>query len=316
MDPEDEAWSLIHALKDCNMSTDKQLRPKCGNPQCCSTEISLQECSYICNKCGTMADRFIDPGAEWRYFGNNDTRGKDPSRCGMPNNDLLPEGSLSTYVGLTSGKCNKHLMQITRYQLWNSMPYKERSLFNAIDHLTVKAVNYGVSPIIIDEAKVLYKRVCELQLSRGDNRTGLLASSIYIACKNNKVPRSAKEIADMFGIKTTTITRNCKKFQELMNLKLDSSLPSDYVGRFCSQLQLDAEMHAMCIKIVKRIQEDRLMVENSPPSIVAGCIFLVTTLGKSSLCKKQIAETCGVSEVTVNKCFKKITSLKESLFQV
>eukprot|EP00798_Chlamydomonas_sp_ICE-L_P019696 gene19696-26387_t len=315
MESEEAAWSLIGALRECNIGDGAPNLVECSNHACRSADVTLQDSSYICNKCGTMMDRFIDQGAEWRYFGNNDTKGKDPSRCGMPNSDLLPEGSLSTYVGMSSGKCNKNLMRITRYQLWNSMPYKERSLFNAIEHLTVKAVNCGVCPSIIDEAKVLYKRVFEMQLSRGDNRTGLLASSIYIVCKNNKVPRSAKEIADMFHVKTTTITRNCKKFQELMNIKLESSLPSDYVSRFCSQLQIDQDLQSICIKVVQRIQENKLMTDNSPPSIVAGTIYFVCAQHNVSVAKKLIADTCGVSEVTVNKCYKTIFGMKDFLCQ-
>jgi transcription initiation factor TFIIB len=293
---EDEAFSLIAALQDCTLkSPDKRCQ--------CNTDDS-----YVCSKCGTVFDRFLDHGAEWRYFGNNDNHGKDPSRCGMPNNDLLPVGSLSTFVGLANGKCNKHMMNIARYQLWNSMPYKERTLFNAIDHLTVKAVNSGICPSIIDEAKVLYKRVCDVHRSRGDNRTGLLASSIYVACKNNHVPRSAKEIGEMFGIATTTITRNCKKFQELMNINLESSLPMHYVARFCSHLQLEQELQAECAKVVKHVHDNRLIPSSSPPSIVAGCIRFVTVLHKAPITKKQIAEACGVSAVTVAKCCRLVSS--------
>lgn len=257
--------------------------------------------------------------AEWRYFGNTDGKGcKDPARCGLPTNDLLPTSSMSTFVGMAGpSKFYKDVANITRYQLWNSMPYKERSLFCAIDHLTVRAVNNGISQSIIDDAKILFKRIHEQHISRGNNRTGLLASSIYVACKNNKVPRSAHEIAEMFGVQTTTITRNCKKFQEILQLKLACSTPIDYVSRFCSQLPIENKVKDTCMQVVTRMQDAGLMTDNSPTSAVSGAIYLVCDIeGLTTISKKDVARVCGVSEMTVNKCYNKLLPFKEHLLNV
>jgi transcription initiation factor TFIIIB Brf1 subunit/transcription initiation factor TFIIB len=38
---------------------------------------------------------------------------------------------------------------------------------------------------------------------------------MYVACKRANVPRSAKEMAKMFHIQSSTMTRGCKRFQEV-----------------------------------------------------------------------------------------------------
>ena len=312
---DDELWQLFKAFGKRETAGPRE---RCFNEACLSACIALDGCNYVCCKCGTLQGRFIDAGAEWRYFsGEGGSAYRDPSRCGMPTNDFMPEGSMSTFVGAaTSAKNYRDIARITRYQMWNSMPYKERSMCNAIDHLTVRAVNSGISQVIIDEAKVLFKRICELHISRGDNRTGILASSIYVACKNNKVPRSAKEIATMFTTTTNVITRNCKKFQEVLQLRLACSMPCDFVHRFCSQMQLDVRARDACIGVVDRVQEFGLFTECSPTSVVAGAIFLVCEHQEKHVDKKNLAAVCGVSEITVTKVYKKLAALKEYLFFV
>ena len=44
--------------------------------------------------------RVIDDGAEWRFYGVDDNRSEDPTRCGMPTNNTFfnsPICELNTY---------------------------------------------------------------------------------------------------------------------------------------------------------------------------------------------------------------------------
>lgn len=312
------AWDLLSQLHGSGAKAlcgpDVEDVIVCGH--CKSTEVVVDDAAYVCAACNAMLGRFIDQGAEWRTFaGSENAKQRDPSRCGLPMNDLMPQGSMSTFVGTGGGGRGNYrdLARISKYQLWSAMPYRERSLFHAIEQLTVKAVNSGIPQIIIDEAKVLYKRLTESCVSRGENRSGLLASSIYVACKNNKVPRSAREIAVMFGIDAAVITRNCKKFQEVMHLRLCSSSPTDFVMRFCTHLKLSEDLQRACAELVDTIQRQELMRGSSPPSVVAGCIayLVANSKFKDTVTKKEVADVCGVSEVTIGKCMKKLQSCME-----
>ena len=52
----------------------------------------------ICSNCGYFSGIKIDSGAEWRYYGSEDSKSNDPNRCGMPTNSLLPEFSLGSVI--------------------------------------------------------------------------------------------------------------------------------------------------------------------------------------------------------------------------
>jgi transcription initiation factor TFIIB len=272
---------------------------------CTTEDVVLDDGNYVCRSCGDLISRFIDTGAEWRYYGWDDSKGNDPTRCGLPTNELLPDSSLGSVIGYSNNE--SHDIRIMRkYHMWNSMTYKERTLYNVFDTLTVNSVNNGLSKSIIDDAKMLYKKISEMKISRGENRNGLIASSIYMSCKRNKVPRSAKEIAKIFNLKTTTMTKGCKKFQDIMKLKMDSTNPDDFIARFCSKLNMTTEMKDLCKKIIIKSSELGIVSENTPPSIAAGAIYMCNMMYNWNISKKELSEACEISQVTISKCYKKI----------
>lgn len=313
LDEDDSIWDLLRVFKCPVRKKDapQQVSDMCSF--CEEDEVQLEDGNYVCRRCGTLSSRFIDSSAEWRYYGFDDNKNSDPTRCGMPASELLPDSSLGSVIGYTSNE-SPDMRIIRKFHLWNSMTYKERSLYNIFDMLTVNALNNGIPKSIIEEAKMLYKKISELKISRGDNRSGLIASSIYMSCKTNKVPRSTKEIAKIFNIKPTVMTKGCKKFQEIMKLNMDSTNPDDFVSRFCSKLELDNDRRDLCKRVLKRADDLSIVSENTPPSIAAGSIYLCSVVAGWGLSKKDLSDACEISQVTISKCYKKLAVHAEAIF--
>ena len=308
---DDEIWSLLESLS-CDNKPDENIHIRCGKSDCNSLEFVIDETDSVCVKCGTIQSKKIDLGAEWRYYGFDDNKSSNPTRCGMPTNEFLPKSSLGSVIGIEKNSSNFYqIARIRKYHMWNSMPYKERSLYAVISGLDIKASNGGISQSIIEDAKGLYKKISETKITRGANRNGLIASSIYMSCKNNNVPRSAKEIATIFNLDITTMTRGCKKFHEIMKqTKVVCTSPSDFIIRFCSKLN-KPDIVDTCIHIVKMADYYSIVSENAPPSIAAGSIYLCCHVYKHNVTKKNISKACEISEVTINKCYKKLEAYKD-----
>lgn len=320
----DDLWSMLSLFKqgdDCSQGSDESQDAQCDLSgrdgrlciHCQSDDIILEESIYTCRSCGSINERFIDMTAEWRYYGSEDTKSSDPTRCGMPVNQLLPESSLGSVIGRNI-KESYEMKLIRKYHMWNSMSYKERSLYNIFDNITVNAVNNGIATSIIEEAKMFYKKVSESKISRGENRSGLIASSIYMSCKSNKVPRSTKEIAKIFNLKPKTMTKGCKKFQDVMKLNVESTCADDFIQRFCSKLGLDNEIRDLCRQIVAKADDLCIVSENTPPSISAGSIYLCNIVCNLGISKKDMATACELSQVTLSKCYKKLYDHRSLLF--
>jgi len=304
--------TTIGASASANTNTRARSENKAMCDYCFSDQVCLEEGNFCCKACHSIVGRYIDQSAEWRFYGCDDNKGADPTRCGMPTSDLLPDSSLGAMIGYSYNE-SYDVRLMRKYQMWNSMPYRERNLYNIFDALTNSAINNGISKSIIEEAKMLYKQVSESRISRGDNRSGLIASSIYISCKNNKVPRSCKEIAKIFNLKTTTMTRGCKKFAELMKLNMASSTADDFISRFCSKLGLDTEQKDMCKHVIKKAEEFSIVSENTPPSVAAGTIYMCNMICEWGIGKQTLSDSCDISQVTINKCYKKMVVYKKML---
>lgn len=309
---DENLWDTFKKEKEVNSPmTDNNLNEFCSH--CDNYSIVTENNIVVCKTCGVIQSMTFDTSAEWRYYGNDDNKYIDPTRCGLPTNELLPESSLGSIVAYKYDE-SYDMKKIRNYHGWNAMPYKERSLYNVFDSIQLRAINSGIPSCIIEEAKIMYKSISETQISRGANRKGIIASCIYKACKLKNVPRSAKEIADIFQLNVTNMTRGCKKFDEIMNINkktnnnisLSNSDSNNYVKRFCSYLNISDDIYEICNFVCESAEKYYLVSENTPPSIAAGSIYLVCNVLKINISKKDISHNCKISEVTISKCYKRL----------
>lgn len=305
----DNCWNLLDDFKNeiHEIENPSKAPDVCS---CGSTETIIEDTMQICKKCCAVLGRVIDNTAEWRYYGTDDNRDGDPSRCGLPTNSLLPKSSLGSMIG-GSKRDNIDIKRIRMYQLWNSMPYDERTLWSVFEKLTSNTVNNGIPQKVIDDAKVLYKKASEKKISRGDNKEGLIASCIYHSCLINNVPRSSKEIASMFNISPVVLNRGNSRFQTLLKINVSSCGPEDFISRFGSKLSMKMDDIEKCKKLVKFLEKNEIMSDNSPTSSAAGILYYYSISENLGYNKKQLSIACNVSEVTIVKNFKIICKYKE-----
>tara|TARA_Y100000817_G_scaffold309536_1_gene298826 strand:+ start:505 stop:1491 length:987 start_codon:yes stop_codon:yes gene_type:complete len=288
---------------------------------CCELKENYQNDNsmIICKVCKNVITNICD-NPEWRYYGSRDNKSSDPTRCGMPVNTLLPESSVGSSVSF--GSNSNSMYQIRKMQQWSGMPYKERSVYKVFLEIQNVCNRNGIPSKIINEAKSIYKIVSATKISRGTNRAGIIASCVYFACKECDVPRSSKEIADMFGITSNIMTKGVKKCQEIIHMdkknknrisKTKSTKPEDFINRFCNKLNIGENDTSDILQICNITVKNYIISENTPPSIASGCIYYFIKKKELDITKKNISDICKISEVTINKCCK-IIEEKDELF--
>jgi len=293
----------------------------------CQYSLEFSEEGFLTctnSKCGIIYKDIIDHSPEWRYYGADDNHQTDPTRCGMPVNPLLEESSYGCKV-LCIGKSSYEMQKIRRYTEWQSMPHKEKTQYEDFQRITTYANNAGISKKIIDDAKSYHKKISNYEQSfRGDNKDGLIAASIYISCRINNYPRTSKELATIFCLDITSATQGCKTAQTILN-KLENDMankdktlfcktkPEDFIERYCSKLSINNELTKLCQFIAIKIEKKNLMPENTPDAIAAGIIYFIANLCKLNVSKKEVRAVSEKSEVTINKCFKKLEKMVDEL---
>jgi transcription initiation factor TFIIB len=275
------------------------------------------------SQCAIIYTDVLDFGAEWRYYGADDNQSSDPTRCGMPSNPLLQESSLGIKV-LVDSKSSYEMRKIRRYTEWQSMPYREKSQYEDFQRITILADQGGIPKIIIDEAMRYHKKISETKTFRGLNRDGVIAATIYVAARINNYPRTAKEIATIFHLDNTSATRGCKNAVSIINelehemennekTALCNTTPMSFIDRYCSRLNINAELTRVCQFIANRIQAANMIPENTPHSIAAGIVYFVAQQCNLNVSKQSVNFVSEISEVTINKCYKKLEALRGQL---
>lgn len=280
--------------------------PTCTNPECC-----------------IMYRDVLDYSPEWRFYGAEDKNANDPTRCGNPINPLLVESSFGCKV-LCSNNSSYEMKKIRKWTEWQSMPHKEKSLYDEFQFITHMAQNSGIPKIFIDDAMVLHKDISEQKMFRGMNRDGIKAASIYISCRLNGCPRTAHEIAEIFKLDKTSATNGCSMAVNILHnieRNMDPSqktdlcvtLPSSFIDRYCSRMNFNKEMTMLAKFVTNKIEKNNIITDNIPHAIAAGVVYFVSQICGMNTNKVDIKNVSGVSEVTINKCYKKLDSIKDSL---
>ena len=324
---------------------DKDIKEREQNPTLTNDEV---ECVYyreprtncdVCNSplmvmdhdfptctnkaCGIMYKQVLDFSPEWSFYGADDKNGKDPARCGNPINPLLLESSFGCKV-MTNANSSFEMRKIRKWTQWQAMPHREKTLNEEFQFITVMARNAGIPKIFIDCAMEIHKDISEQKMLRGLNRDGIKAASIYISCRLNGCPRNAYEIAEIFNLDKASATNGCSMAVNILNnieRNVDPSLqtnlqeikPIAFIDRFACKLNFNKELIMLSKFVASKLDQLKLIDNNIPHAVASGVLYFVAQVCNLNLGKRDVKQVCGVSEVTINKCYKKIEVHREKL---
>ncbi len=272
-----------------------------------------------CTDCGLCTTQIFDENPEWSLY--EDGKGEGSVRCGPATNFFLPKSSLGTTI---SGKGYSVLKML---QTWNQMPYKERSLSDILQHLDQVCKKNNLPKSVIDNVKILYKQIHDLKydteekkdksvIIRGDNRTGIYGACVYYGAQLQGYSRQVKEIAAMLETSIKVITKGIRKFNDLMKKNnlintISSTTPNDHIERFCQKLKLKKEQVQQIKIISNNITRLYLASNHQPTSIAAGAILVYSNIYEVDIQKKTISEIFEISNVTIDKIYRKILPFRK-----
>lgn len=271
------------------------------------TIIDSEKGIIICKLCGDVISNMIDMEQEWNGDG-----GKDGVKSSMYVNALLPQSSIATTIHGVSSR-------ITTIHKWLGMPYHERSLNEVFREISNKCKEGKILKCIEDDAKIMYKNINDSKIiTRGSNRKSLIAACVFFACRKNNKIRSPKEIAHIFSLKYTEITKGCKTFMKLGKRTMDISFifakPEHFINRFKEDTKIKNEYAEQAIKIANNVEKICIASMHTPISIAAGAIYMMVMINGFKINKKDIADQFKISQVTISKAYKKIEKYFKILY--
>lgn len=255
----------------------------------------------ICSSCGTVVgNRVIDVGTEWRTFSDSNN---DPSRVGAAENPFL-ENDLSTTIGRSTG---------TEYHNHNAVSSTNRTLMGAMRDIHEIADRIGLPKTITDQAMGYFKKVHSEKRLRNKPRVAVASACMYLACRVENAARSLKEISTVSGVQMKDIARcfsTIKKTVGNQDAHVDSS---DFMSRFCSNLNLPIEVQRIATHIATVARERSLTDGRNPTSVAAAAIYMASQASDEKRSPREISEVAGCAESTIRHSYRIMLSKAKEL---
>ena len=273
----------------------------------------------FCGGCGfVIAERVDDSGPEWRSFSKDEY--DDKSRTGSPTSLAMHDMGLATIIDHAnkdvSGKPLSAYMKstINRLRTWDSRSQVHepvdrnfRQAFSELDRLKDKL---ALSDAIIEKTAYIYRKALDRGLVRGRSILGLLAASLYAACRDTETPRTLTDVANGINITRKDVSRSYRLLLRELDLNMPVVDPINFMSRIASEAGLSEKVKRRALTILKDASKMEITAGKDPMGLAASALYLSCVMSGENTTQRVIAQAAGVTEVTIrNRC----KGLKESL---
>ncbi|KAG5985097.1 hypothetical protein E4U55_001601 [Claviceps digitariae] len=287
----------------------------------------------VCQSCGVVVGtRIIDTRSEWRTFANDDHGGDDPSRVGGPQDEFVEGEQLATTVAFSESKAHKAL---SRTQNNANQDKGQKGLMEAYKLIVTYCETINMGQNVSNAAKHIFKLVDKHKFMKGKPQDVVIAGCIFIACRQNNVPRTFKEIFQLTRVSKKEVGRIFKHLQSFLQKLQDSdgegatglntvtSYENTSVGaedlcsRYVSQLGFKNQQKITKIsrELAEKANDISALAGRSPLSVAAACIYMACHLMREPRPSPPIAKQAGVSDGTVKTAYKHLFAAREQLIK-
>ncbi|MFL6423539.1 MAG: transcription initiation factor IIB family protein [Nitrososphaeraceae archaeon] len=272
----------------------------------------------ICKKCGMIvSDKVQDINRpEWRNTFDTVEINNRRSRTGIPTSLARSDMGLSTIIGRTdrdaSGRKIDAAMHATmqRLRTWDSRAHirtsSDISLIQAFNELDIVKDKLALPDAVVEKSAYIYRKAKSNGLTRGRTISGLVAASIYAACREMGTPRTLKDIAAAANINRKYLA----KAYRLLLIELDIKVPLvdqiKCIARVANKANLTEKTKRQAIRIMDEITQMQISAGKNPMGLAATILYLSCLKTGENKTQTDISQAAGVTEVTLRNRFKEL----------
>ena len=289
-------------------------------PECDGDIVGGERQERICADCGLVVEsQRIDAGPEWRAF---DAAERDrKSRVGSPTTNTLHDKGLSTTIGFDTTDAYGNTLdgrkrrQLHRLRTWNrrsrTEDSKDRNLRHALGEIDRMASALGLPDPVRETASVIYRRALDSDLLRGRSIEGMSTAALYAAARLERVARSIDEMETVSRVESLEIKRAYRYIDRELGLETPPAHPSEYVGRFASELDCAESTERLARDLIGTVVEEGVHSGKSPVGIAASALYAAGRLSDERLTQAAVSEAANVSKVTIRNRYREVLSVTE-----
>lgn len=297
-----------HSREESAVDPEHETQQEC--PECSASAIirSSDQGELICGECGLVLDETnIDHGPEWRAFDASERQQK--ARTGAPLTEMKHDRGLSTTIDWKDRDAHGQVIasekrnRLRRMRRWQKRIQTgsagDRNLQYALSEISRMASALGIPKATQEVASVVYRQALDNDLIRGRSIEAIASGSLYIACRQDGIPRNIAEMTEVSRIAQKDIVRAYRFLSRELNLEVQPADPTQYIPRFASALDLGENVQSKAREIIETCAEKGILSGKSPTGLAAAAIYAAALLCNEKRTQREVADVANTTEVTI-----------------
>jgi transcription initiation factor TFIIB len=231
----------------------------------------------------------------------------------MPTSYSTHDKGLSTGFRVERDAYGRKLSKSTSLQMWRLRKWQirsrvyssiDRNLAQAMAELTRLSDKLHLPVSIKEKAAIIYRKALNKGLVRGRSIAGIMAASLYAACRANRNPRSLHEISEASLVSRKDVARCYRILLRELDLKMPIADPLTHVSKIAENVGISGKTQGLAIQMLNEARKMRVVAGKDPMGLAAAALYIACLKNKEKHTQKDIAEAAGVTEVTVRNRYK------------
>jgi transcription initiation factor TFIIB len=258
-----------------------------------------------------LVDDLLDRTPEWRAFSPMEKAAR--IRTGPPLSLQHFDHGLSTTFHPRQDHVGKPLPSKTQQLMWRLHQWqhrarthasRDRNLVQAMSELSRLADTLNIPPDVTENAARIYRKALQRGLVRGRSIQGVTAASLYLACRQTRLPRKLDTFADASNRTPKEVSRCIRLLHNALNLALPIDGPEKYLPKIASTLGLPQHLQNRARQLIQTARQHHAIEGKSPVSIAAAILYIAARMEDTPVTQLAIAMAAGVTEVTIRNRYK------------
>ncbi len=270
----------------------------------------------ICSNCGmVISDKIEDTIHQERRTLTFEESDKN-SRTGGPTSLARHDKGLATIIGATDKDAggrkidNSTRSNFERLRTWDSRiqfnSTTDKNLSKAFSELHLLKDKLGLSDAIMEKTAYIYRKAEGKRLAKGRSISTILASALYIACRETDTYRTIKDIAMASYIKPKSIARNYRLLISELDIRVPIADPLRYTAKIANAAKLSEKTKRLAFNTMNEVIKKEIPAGKHPASLAATVLYVASKKTGEHISQDNLAEAAGITGVTIRSRLKEL----------
>ena len=257
----------------------------------------------FCGSCGHVLEERSSETIPESYYEPTDYMAKNTAP--MQSNTMF-DTNVTTIISdkdglgnLLSTKTRETFYRLKRLNNRRTGSANNQSLRSSLSLLNTMRMKLGLPDSVAENAAYMYRKARQDKIRVGMNTKNLMCACIYVACKQQGVPRSILEISFISNIRKKEISRAYRVLVERMEISLTPYTPIEFLTKIANEAEISEKSRRVAMNILLMAEKEKIIEGKNPKALAAASLYFACRLNNEEKSQDKIARASGITATTI-----------------